>query len=85
VTPKAKAERVQRLEADVDARLVELWATLWRETPNALTEALEDEVGRNLLMSVVRQAYGQGYHDALEEDAKGRRGELARRHGYRHH
>jgi hypothetical protein len=81
----AEAARRQLLEADVDARLLELWAMLWREAPNALTSTMEDDVARSLLASVMRQAYGQGYHDALLEDAEGRRGELATRHGYRHH
>jgi hypothetical protein len=85
MSTEAKAERQQRLEADVDARLLELWAMLWRETPNPLTSAIEDEEARSLLASVMRQAYGQGYHDALLEDAEGRRGLLASRHGYRHH
>jgi hypothetical protein len=74
--------RVQGLEADVDARLTDLWAMLWSNAPHPLTDAIEDDNGRTLMAGLLRHAYALGYHEALVEDSQGRRGELNTAHGY---
>lgn len=78
----AKAERLAGLEADVDARLAELWLMAWERGTSiaeamGLSQDLADQVG-----ALLRAAYGRGYCDALIEEKKGRRGELAKAHGY---
>lgn len=76
-------ERRQALEADIDARLVDVWAVLWNG-PNVLTPVVEHEGGRMALASFLRTAYAIGYGDALTEESRGQRAELHRRHGYAH-
>ena len=80
----SKAERLVGLECDVDVRLAELWAILWGEDGGVLAPVLEHELGRTTFASAIRTAYAIGYRDALQEDARGTRGELHRRHGYAH-
>ena len=64
-------ERIERLELDVDTRLLELWR---------LIDVLEDEDWTlDLHSQFMRAAYVRGYNDALEEDVRGR---LHREHGY---
>lgn len=77
-----RTDRLRGLEADVDSRLIEVWRAVWACA--FVYSAIGDEV-RAVFGSAVRAAYAQGYHDALCEDAEGRRGQLARQHGYRHH
>jgi hypothetical protein len=81
---RSKAERLVGLECDVDTRLAELWATLWGEDGDVLAPVLGHEIARQTFGSAIRTAYAMGYRDALEEDARGERGELHRRHGYAH-
>lgn len=79
-----RLERIGELEVDIDARLTELWALMW-QPGSPLDPVMADDTLREAFASCVRTAYAAGYQDALREDAEGRRGELARRHGYEHH
>jgi hypothetical protein len=76
----AERERLAELQADVDARLVDLWLIIWRG--RALRSALEDEATRRVFADCLRTAYALGYREALDEDSEGRRGELHATHGY---
>ena len=64
-------ERIERLELDVDTRLLSLWE---------LVDAIEDDAWTlELASQFMRAAYARGYNDALEEDIRGR---LHREHGF---
>lgn len=77
-------ERLQRLAIDVDTRLTPLWLLVW-EPGSALADAMSEAPAlADIVGGLMRAAYGLGYQDALREDRDGRRGELARAHGYRH-
>ena len=66
-----RAERIRRLELDVDTRLLELWK---------LTDGIaEDGWTLPLVSQFMRAAYSAGYSDALEEEIHGT---LYREHGY---
>lgn len=65
-------DRVERLELDVDTRLVSLWALL--------DELHDAELTLELVARFMRAAYALGYSDALTEGVRGR---LHRENGYR--
>lgn len=70
--------RQQQLEHEIDLRLLDVLVTAWeREDLSDLTPAQHEG-----MLRVLRFAYGAGYCDALREDSKGRRGELATKLGY---
>ena len=64
-------ERIERLELDVDTRLLSLWRLADQLPADAWT--LE------LVSQFMRSAYAAGYNDALVEEL---RGTLHREHGY---
>lgn len=77
----SNAERVQRMELDVDTRLAKVWRIVWGGS--RLGAAInDDETALHQFGSCIRAAYGLGYGDALREDAEGKRGELGRANGY---
>lgn len=66
-------EKAERLEADIDYRIMELWAEFPPiENWDIVTAA-----------AFMRAAYGRGYIDALEEEHLGQRAKLCRDNGYR--
>jgi hypothetical protein len=71
-----RTARRQRLEVDVDTRLMRVFM---HYAP--LMDSLDDEE-RRAMACALRAAYGEGYTDALREDAAGRRCELSRANGY---
>lgn len=79
----APLERVQRLEIDIDTRIMDLWATAYEEGSHIAPKLEADPELREMFGTFLRAAYGKGYTDALVEDADGRRSELQREHGYR--
>lgn len=57
---KDRRAQVERLELDVDTRLLDVWATL---------DGLRDEdITLELAAKLMRAAYARGYADALGED-----------------
>jgi hypothetical protein len=81
MTEEGRRERLARLSIDVDTRLTDIWRASW-QPGGVLLPVLEDEVLREAFGAAVRAAYAYGYRDALDDDARGRRGELARANGY---
>ena len=76
------SDKRESLKVDVDTRLLDIWEVLWE--PGHLADTLrEDEGLATVIGSGLRAAYVRGYLDALQEESQGRRGELAREHGYR--
>lgn len=76
----AALSRVERIEAEIDSRLVNLWSEIF-EDPKRFRGAAEDDLG--VLGAILRVAYATGYQDALREDAQGEREKLCRDYGYR--
>ena len=62
---------LQQIELEIDLRLREVW------------ERLDPEPTAAEVAAALRYAYGRGYHDALEEDARGQRGLLGSEYGVR--
>jgi hypothetical protein len=62
VTPNDQLEPSQLLDADIDARLFDVWLEAWRS----------GEWGSAHAAAVLRLAYGRGYCDALSEGVRGR-------------
>ena len=66
---RRRLENLQRLELDVDTRLLDLWAEV----------DLVEEWNLEVVGHFLRAAYGAGYTQALTEVE---RGKLCRDHGY---
>lgn len=81
MTEEERERRRDRLAIDVDTRLTDIWLVVW-QPGGVLRPTLEDEITREAFGAAVRAAYAYGYRDALDDDAQGRRGELARANGY---
>jgi hypothetical protein len=60
------------LALDIDIRL----RGIWKEA-----EGIDWDIDK--MAAFIRAAYGQGYIDALKEDAQGQRAKLCIDHGYR--
>lgn len=73
-----KAERLRRVKLDVDTRLVELYAHVWR---TELHGQMDDD-DRELLAATMRAAYALGYRDCLNEVEQDSPNALARDNGY---
>jgi hypothetical protein len=56
-------ERVERLELDVDTRLVDLWA-------NLIERGLDEDTVAHVA-EYMRAAYARGYMDSIEEPKRG--------------
>lgn len=69
--------RSELLDCEIDLRLLGLYDAIEGGVLDDL-----DERQRVALFATVRAAYGQGYMDALREDADGRRAELPRSLGF---
>jgi hypothetical protein len=71
--PLKPLPKVEGLSLDIDIRLRKLWVEVEQVEQWDITQAA----------AFIRAAYGQGYMDALKEDAEGSRAKLCHDHGYR--